>query len=162
MPSPVSSAARKRSQATAILNDARVIDGAVDQYAIENNMLGSSSVTVQPSVLKGFFKPNSRLYQLGWRRTRSSDILGNVLTPTRRSTAACMIATATRKQLLRRDHQQRVVLGRLLPVNRPLQLDTGFRYLHDALSAILRKGVSLSSLPLSNFSPDLFSSVAHA
>ena len=53
--------ARKRSQATAILNDARVIDGAVDQYAIENNMLGSSSVTA--SQLKGFFKPNSRLYQ---------------------------------------------------------------------------------------------------
>ena len=28
---------RKRSQATAILNDARIIDGAIDQYAIENN-----------------------------------------------------------------------------------------------------------------------------
>ena len=28
---------RKRSQATAILNDARIISGAIDQYAIESN-----------------------------------------------------------------------------------------------------------------------------
>ena len=51
---------RKRSQATAILNDARIIDGAIDQYAIENNKKGADSVTV--SALKGFFKPSSRLY----------------------------------------------------------------------------------------------------
>ena len=51
---------RKRSQATAILNDARIIDGAIDQYAIENNKVGTTSVTV--SALKGFFKPSSRLY----------------------------------------------------------------------------------------------------
>ena len=37
--------ARKRSQATSILNDARVIDGALDQYAIENNKKGSDTVT---------------------------------------------------------------------------------------------------------------------
>ena len=66
--------ARKRSQATAILNDARVIDGAVDQYAIENNMLGSSSVTA--SQLKGFFKPNSRLYNQAGTGSLA-DILGN-------------------------------------------------------------------------------------
>ncbi len=62
---------RKRSQATAILNDARIVDGAIDQYAIENNMKGSASVTV--SALKGFFKPNSRLYSAGGTLT---DILG--------------------------------------------------------------------------------------
>ena len=52
--------ARKRSQATAILNDARIIDGAIDQYAIENNKTGGSSVYA--SNIKGFFKPASRLY----------------------------------------------------------------------------------------------------
>ena len=51
---------RKRSQATAILNDARIIDGAIDQYSIENNRKGTDTVTV--SVLQGFFKPSSRLY----------------------------------------------------------------------------------------------------
>jgi prepilin-type N-terminal cleavage/methylation domain-containing protein len=35
--------ARKRSQATAILNDARVIGGAVDQYAIENSVQGTTT-----------------------------------------------------------------------------------------------------------------------
>ena len=52
--------ARKRSQATAILNDARIIDGAIDQYAIENNKKGSDSVYA--TNIKGFFKPGSRLY----------------------------------------------------------------------------------------------------
>ena len=66
--------ARKRSQATAILNDARVIDGAIDQYAIENNMLGANSVTA--SQLKGFFKPNSRLYNQAGLNSLA-DILGN-------------------------------------------------------------------------------------
>ena len=51
---------RKRSQATAILNDARIIDGAIDQYAIENNTTGSLTVNVK--ALKGYFKPASRLY----------------------------------------------------------------------------------------------------
>ena len=41
--------ARKRSQATAILNDARIIDGALDQYAIENNKVGSATVTARTS-----------------------------------------------------------------------------------------------------------------
>ena len=67
---------RKRSQATAILNDARIIDGAIDQYAIENNMKGNSSV-VQAS-LKGFFKPSSRLYNQA--ATGLLDILSNPYT----------------------------------------------------------------------------------
>ena len=66
---------RKRSQATAILNDARVIDGAIDQYAIENNQLGSATVT--QSLLKGFFKPNSRLYLQAQSGASLTDILGN-------------------------------------------------------------------------------------
>jgi prepilin-type N-terminal cleavage/methylation domain-containing protein len=38
--------ARKRSQATRILNDLRMIDGAVDQYAIENGLTSGSPVVV--------------------------------------------------------------------------------------------------------------------
>ena len=71
---------RKRSQATAILNDARVIDGACDQYAIENNMIGSTTITT--SLLKGFFKPNSRLYIQAGNTTSLTDILGNPYTIT--------------------------------------------------------------------------------
>ena len=36
--------ARKRSQATTILNDLRLIDGAIDQYAIETNKLSGAPV----------------------------------------------------------------------------------------------------------------------
>ena len=69
--------ARKRSQATSILNDARVIDGAMDQYAIENNKLGSATVTA--SNLRSYLKPGSRLYTqaLG---TGFSDVLTNAYT----------------------------------------------------------------------------------
>ena len=70
--------ARKRSQATAILNDARVIDGAMDQYAIENNKPGSASMT--SGQFQAFFKPNSRLYLQAKGGTALSDILGNAYT----------------------------------------------------------------------------------
>ena len=65
---------RKRSQATAILNDARIIDGAIDQYAIENNKKGSDSITT--TQLHGFFKPNSRLYTQSTGTGQLLDILG--------------------------------------------------------------------------------------
>ena len=68
--------ARKRSQATSILNDARVIDGALDQYAIENNKKGTDTVTAQN--IKAFFKPGSRLYvQASATTSTLTDILGN-------------------------------------------------------------------------------------
>ena len=38
--------ARKRSQASKVLNDLRLIDSAVDQYAIENNKRAGETVTV--------------------------------------------------------------------------------------------------------------------
>jgi prepilin-type N-terminal cleavage/methylation domain-containing protein len=38
--------ARKRSQASRIMNDLRLIDGAVDMYAIENNKAGGATVPV--------------------------------------------------------------------------------------------------------------------
>jgi prepilin-type N-terminal cleavage/methylation domain-containing protein len=51
--------ARKRSQATQLLNSLRLIDAAKDQYAIEYN-----KTTVGPSGfdLKGYLKPGSALY----------------------------------------------------------------------------------------------------
>ena len=39
--------ARKRSQAAKILNDLRLIDAAVDQYAIETNKAGGSIAAVK-------------------------------------------------------------------------------------------------------------------
>lgn len=67
--------ARKRSQATSILNDARVIDGAIDQYAIENNKSGTDTVTSTNIV--SFFKKGSRLYAQGAAGTALTDILNN-------------------------------------------------------------------------------------
>ena len=65
---------RKRSQATAILNDTRIIDGAIDQYAIENNKTGGIQVTT--GMLRPYFKPASRLYSQALT-ANLSDILGN-------------------------------------------------------------------------------------
>ncbi|MEP7014208.1 MAG: prepilin-type N-terminal cleavage/methylation domain-containing protein [Verrucomicrobiota bacterium] len=61
--------ARKRSQATRILNDLRMIDSAVDQYAIESNR--STGFTVPFSEWKNYLKVGSTLYNTG------NDILGN-------------------------------------------------------------------------------------
>jgi prepilin-type N-terminal cleavage/methylation domain-containing protein len=52
--------ARKRSQATRILEDLRMIDAAVDQYAIEYNLKGGD--TVPWASIKLYLKPNSQLY----------------------------------------------------------------------------------------------------
>ena len=60
--------ARKRSQGTTIKNDLRLIDAAVDQYAIEYN-LGTGTVTFLNVML--YLKPNTSLYNTG------NDILGN-------------------------------------------------------------------------------------
>lgn len=52
--------ARKRSQATTILEEMRLIDGAKDQYAIEANLAGSAAVT--PAQLSAYMKKGTRLY----------------------------------------------------------------------------------------------------
>src|SRR6478735_1193152 len=62
--------ARKRSQATRILEDLRIIDSAIDQYAIENNKGGGD--TVIWSDIQVYLKHGSILYNSG-----GSDILGN-------------------------------------------------------------------------------------
>src|SRR6195256_5067472 len=61
--------ARKRAQATRILNDLRMIDSAVDQYAIETNKSSGSSVTVADWT--NYMKKGSALFNTG------NDIFGN-------------------------------------------------------------------------------------
>jgi prepilin-type N-terminal cleavage/methylation domain-containing protein len=54
--------ARKRSQATRILEDLRIIDSAIDQYAIEANKTGGAAVNwtdIQSYVKKGSIMYNS-------------------------------------------------------------------------------------------------------
>jgi len=65
--------ARKRSQASRILNDLRLIDSAIDQYAIETNR--STSFTVSTVDWTNYLKKGSVLYNTG------RDILGNSYGP---------------------------------------------------------------------------------
>jgi prepilin-type N-terminal cleavage/methylation domain-containing protein len=55
--------ARKRSQASRILNDLRMIDAAVDQYAIETNR--STGNVVNTADWTNYLKKNSSLYNTG-------------------------------------------------------------------------------------------------
>ncbi len=52
--------ARKRSQATRVLEDLRMIDAAIDQYAIERNKKSGS--TVMFSDVKDYLKTGTALY----------------------------------------------------------------------------------------------------
>jgi prepilin-type N-terminal cleavage/methylation domain-containing protein len=61
--------ARKRSQASKILNDLRMIDAAVDQYAIETNR--TTNNTVNTADWTNYVKKNSILYNTG------ADLFGN-------------------------------------------------------------------------------------
>ena len=61
--------ARKRSQATRILNDLRMIDAAVDQYAIETNR--STGSTVATADWTSYLKSGTVLYNTG------NDLFGN-------------------------------------------------------------------------------------
>jgi prepilin-type N-terminal cleavage/methylation domain-containing protein len=55
--------ARKRSQASRILNDLRMIDAACDQYAIETNR--STGNTVNTTDWTNYLKKGSQLYNTG-------------------------------------------------------------------------------------------------
>src|ERR1044072_8402976 len=66
--------ARKRSQATRVLEDLRMIDAAVDQYAIEYNK--SSGTTVSWNDVKSYLKAGSALYL-----STGTDMFGNAYTP---------------------------------------------------------------------------------
>jgi prepilin-type N-terminal cleavage/methylation domain-containing protein len=65
--------ARKRSQATRILEDLRLLDSAADQYAIETNKTSGN----HPSIgdLKNYLKTGTTLYNSG------SDIFGDTYGP---------------------------------------------------------------------------------
>jgi prepilin-type N-terminal cleavage/methylation domain-containing protein len=65
--------ARKRSQATRILNDLRLIDAAVDQYAIETNRATGAPVGVTDWT--NYLKKGSILYNTG------ADIFGDIYGP---------------------------------------------------------------------------------
>jgi len=62
--------ARKRSQATRMLEDLRIIDSAIDQYAIETNK--STGATPQWVDLQNYLKKGSVLYNSG-----GTDLFGN-------------------------------------------------------------------------------------
>ena len=79
--------ARKRSQASRIMNDLRLIDGAVDMYAIENNKAGGAAVTWTD--VQKYIKTGTRLYTSG-----GADILGHNFTITAVDTAP-KVAAAT-------------------------------------------------------------------
>jgi prepilin-type N-terminal cleavage/methylation domain-containing protein len=55
--------ARKRSQATRILEDLRIIDAAIDQYAIETNKAGGG--TVNWADVQNYLKKGSVVYNSG-------------------------------------------------------------------------------------------------
>ncbi len=55
--------ARKRSQATRVLEDLRMLDSAVDQYAIETNKLSGTNPTFTD--LKNYIKAGTALYTTG-------------------------------------------------------------------------------------------------
>ncbi len=61
--------ARKPSQASRVVNDLRLIDSAVDQYAIENNK--GSGVAVGTADWTAYMKGGSALYNTG------ADLFGN-------------------------------------------------------------------------------------
>ena len=61
--------ARKRAQASRIINDLRLIDSAVDQYAIETNKVGGAAVGVPDWT--NYLKKGTNLYMTG------KDLFGN-------------------------------------------------------------------------------------
>ena len=61
--------ARKRSQASRVLQDMRMVDSAIDQYAIETNK--SSNMGVSWTDIKAYLKTGSKLYNSG-----GTDMLG--------------------------------------------------------------------------------------
>ncbi len=63
---------RRRAQATQVLQDLRMIDAAIDQYAIENNKSGGASVSWDD--VRNYLKAGSRLETSG-----GNDVIGNAI-----------------------------------------------------------------------------------
>ena len=70
--------ARKRSQATATLETLRMIDGAKDQYALENNR--GTGDAANPKDLAPYVKSGSKLYALLIADKAPADALGKDIT----------------------------------------------------------------------------------
>ena len=66
--------ARKRSQATRILEDLRMIDAAIDQYAIENNKIGGNTAVWND--IKAYLKTGSTLYNSSGKDMLSNSYVG--------------------------------------------------------------------------------------
>lgn len=79
--------ARKRSQASRIINDLRLLDNALDLYAIENNKMSGAAANF--SDLKVYLKKGSIFYTTG------KDILGNDYGPTFSVDSIPKVPTAT-------------------------------------------------------------------
>ena len=67
--------ARKKSQATIVLNDVRLLDSAKDQYALASSLPSNAPVT--GGMLTGYLRPGTRLYALCANGIAPTDILGN-------------------------------------------------------------------------------------
>lgn len=67
--------ARKRSQGTTVLNELRQIDGAIDQWALENNKTSGDTVTWTD--ITPYLKAGTRL-----ANSSGTDLLGNNFTIT--------------------------------------------------------------------------------
>ena len=80
--------ARKRSQATRILEDLRMIDSAIDQYAIETNKTTGASVVWTD--IQAYLKKGSTLYN-----TTGVDLLGHDFGPTFAVDTIPVVPTAT-------------------------------------------------------------------
>jgi prepilin-type N-terminal cleavage/methylation domain-containing protein len=65
--------ARKRSQASRIINDLRLIDSAVDQYAIETNR--TTGFTVNTADWTAYMKQGTQLF------TQGTNVLGHAYGP---------------------------------------------------------------------------------
>ena len=77
--------ARLRAQATTILNECRMVDAAKDQYAVENNKSGTS--TVNWADLTPYLKAGSRLASTA----TGLDSLGNQITGVNGSTVGTRV-----------------------------------------------------------------------
>src|SRR4051812_48912606 len=88
--------ARKRSQATATLETLRMIDGAKDQYALENAK--GSGITPGPTDLAPYVKSGSKLYELLIAGTAPADALGATIAVNTLDTPP-QVAAATKSAL---------------------------------------------------------------
>ncbi len=82
---------RKRSQAARVLSDLRILDSAMDQYAIEHNKL--TGTTASFTDLKAYMKKGQSLYATG------KDVLGYSYGPTFTVDSLPQVPTQTRSAL---------------------------------------------------------------